>query len=157
MLTGMTEADWDVVLTVFREVCSRRGDKGRDDRKFLEALHYFSVNTVAWRAFATLLDLGLDIQPRAVVADKGYDANANRALARQRGICPAIPFKSNAKNKPSFFPKLLYRGRSRIEQTFGKLKRFKRVAFRCEKTAQSYAAFVSLALGFIIIKSVHTA
>jgi transposase len=50
MLTGMTEADWDVVLTVFREVCSRRGDKGRDDRKFLEALHYFSVNNVAWRA-----------------------------------------------------------------------------------------------------------
>ncbi len=47
-------------------------------------------------------------------------------------------------------------GRSRIEQTFGKLKRFKRVAFRCE-TAESYAAFVSLALGFIIIKSVHTA
>jgi len=109
------------------------------------------------RQFATLLDLGPDIQPRAVVADKGYDANANRALARQRGICPAIPFKSNAKNKPTFFPKLLYRGRSRIEQTFGKLKRFKRVAFRCEKTAQSYAAFVSLALGFIIIKSVHTA
>lgn len=50
MLTGMTEADWDVVLTVFRGVCSRRGDKGRDDRKFLEALHYFSVNNVAWRA-----------------------------------------------------------------------------------------------------------
>jgi len=51
------------------------------------------------RQFATLLDLGPDIQPRAVVADKGYDANANRALARQRGICPAIPFKSNAKKQ----------------------------------------------------------
>ncbi len=36
MLTRMSEEDWDVVLTVFRAVRSRRGDKGRDDRKFLE-------------------------------------------------------------------------------------------------------------------------
>ena len=50
MLTGMTEADWDLAVMVFRSVCSRRGDKGRDDRKFLEALHYFAVNTVTWRA-----------------------------------------------------------------------------------------------------------
>ena len=107
------------------------------------------------RQFAPLLDIGPEIQPRAIVADNGYDAKANRDLARQRGICPVIPFKSNAKHKPRFFPRLLYR--ARIEQTFGKLKRFKRIAFRCEKTAISYAAFVSLALGFIIVKSVHTA
>ena len=109
------------------------------------------------RQFAPLLDIGPEIQPRAIVADKGYDAKANRDLARHRGICPVIPFKSNAKHKPRFFAKLLYRARARIEQTFGKLKRFKRIAFRCEKTAISYAAFVSLALGFIIVKSVHTA
>ncbi|MGB8525766.1 MAG: transposase [Rhodoplanes sp.] len=29
---------------------SRRGDKGRDDRKFLEALHYFTVHNITWRA-----------------------------------------------------------------------------------------------------------
>ena len=50
MLTGMTEADWDLAVEVFRAVRSRRGDKGRDDRKFLEALHYFTVNNVTWRA-----------------------------------------------------------------------------------------------------------
>jgi transposase len=50
MLTGMTEADWDVALMVFEGVRSRRGAKGRDDRKFLQALHYFAVNNVAWRA-----------------------------------------------------------------------------------------------------------
>src|SRR3954465_1921856 len=38
MLTRMSEEDWDVVLMVFRAVLPRRGDKGRDDRKFLEAL-----------------------------------------------------------------------------------------------------------------------
>jgi transposase len=53
MLTGMTEEDWSVALEVFRAVCSRRGDKGRDDRTFLEALHYFTVHNVTWRALPT--------------------------------------------------------------------------------------------------------
>jgi transposase len=68
-----------------------------------------------------------------------------------------IPFKASAKNQPAFFPKVLYRARARIEQLVGKLKRFKRVALRCEKTAQNYGSVVALALGFILIKSVHTA
>jgi hypothetical protein len=38
----------------------------------------------------------------------------------------------------------------------GKLKRFKRVALRCEKTDENYSSFVALALSFILIKSVHT-
>ena len=109
------------------------------------------------KEFATLLDIGPDLEPRAVVADKGYDTKSNRALARSRRIAPVIPFKSNAKTKPSFFAPLLYRARARIEQTFGKLKRFKRVAFRCEKTARNYASFVALACAFILLKSVHTA
>src|SRR4249920_3921526 len=37
-------------LKRFRAARSRRGDKGRDDRKFLEALHYFAVHNVTWRA-----------------------------------------------------------------------------------------------------------
>src|SRR3954468_24496642 len=50
MLTQMSEEDWDVVLMVFRAVLPRRGDKGRDDRKFLKALHYFTVHNTTWRA-----------------------------------------------------------------------------------------------------------
>jgi transposase len=50
MLTSMSEADWEITLTVFRAVLPRRGDKGRDDRKFLEALHFFSVHNITWRA-----------------------------------------------------------------------------------------------------------
>ncbi|MBL0407657.1 IS5 family transposase [Microvirga aerilata] len=106
--------------------------------------------------FETLLDLGPDITPRAAVGDKGYDAKANRQAARSRGICPAIPYRTTTKDKPKFFPKALYRGRARIEQTMGKLKRFKRVALRCEKTDVNYGSFVALALSFILIKSVHT-
>ena len=57
---------------------------------------------------------------------------------------------------PAFFPKTLYKARARIEQAVGKPKRFKRIALRCEKTTQNYRSFVALALGFILIKSVHT-
>jgi transposase len=50
MLTRLSERDWELVLDAFRAARSRRGDKGRDDRRFLEALHYFTVNNVTWRA-----------------------------------------------------------------------------------------------------------
>jgi transposase len=105
--------------------------------------------------FATLLDLGPDITPRAALGDKGYDSKANREAARSRGICPVIPTKTNAKNRPAFFPNALYRARARIEQCVGKLKRFKRIALRCEKTTQNYGSFVALGLFFILAKFVH--
>jgi len=44
--------------------------------------------------FEILLDLGPGIVPRAVITDKAYDAKANRAAARKRGICPVIPYRS---------------------------------------------------------------
>ncbi len=50
MLTGMTERDWSIVLQVFDAAQSRRGEPGHDDRKFLEALHYFTVHNITWRA-----------------------------------------------------------------------------------------------------------
>jgi hypothetical protein len=68
-----------------------------------------------------------------------------------------IPHRSNTKNKPNFFPKRLCRGRARIEQAIGKLKRFKRIAMRCEKIATNFAAFVEFACGLILVKSVHRA
>jgi transposase len=84
----------------------------------------------------------VDLNPRAALGDKGYDSKSNRHAARQRGICPAIPYRSNTKDMPAFFPKTLYKARARIEQAVGKLKRFKRIALRCEKTAQNYGSFV---------------
>ncbi len=109
------------------------------------------------RHFPILLDLGPDIRPRAALGDKGYDAKTNREAARSRGICPVIPSRKTNKDRPVFFPKALYRGRARIEQAVGKLKRFKRVALRCEKTAQNYGSIIAFGLTMILIKSVHTA
>ena len=53
MLTTMTDADWTTVLKVFEASRSRRGDKGRDDKRFLSALHYFAVHNITWRALPT--------------------------------------------------------------------------------------------------------
>jgi transposase len=50
MLTRLSEEEWALVLMVFRSCLPRRGDNGRDDRKFLEALHYFTVHNITWRA-----------------------------------------------------------------------------------------------------------
>src|SRR3984885_13361682 len=109
------------------------------------------------RHFETLLDIGPDIQPRAVICDKGYASKANRDAARARGIAPVIPHKANEKNKPGFFARTLYKARARIEQGVGRLKRFKRVALRCEKTERNFRSIVSFAPGLCLIKFVHTA
>ena len=50
MLTRMTEDDWAIVPEVFDAVQSRAGEPGHDDRKFVEALHFFTVHNVSRRA-----------------------------------------------------------------------------------------------------------
>ena len=50
MLTRMTERDWSIVLEVFDAAQSSRGEPGHDDRKFLEAVHFFTVHNMTWRA-----------------------------------------------------------------------------------------------------------
>ena len=46
----MSEEDWTHTLAVFRACLPRRGRKAQDDRRFLEALHFFTVENVRWRA-----------------------------------------------------------------------------------------------------------
>lgn len=50
MSTRMDEEDWAHTLAVFRACLPRRGRKGEDDRRFLEALHFFTLENVRWRA-----------------------------------------------------------------------------------------------------------
>jgi hypothetical protein len=71
MLTRMTEQDWVVALEAFRAARSRRGDKGRDDRRFLEALHSFAVHNVTRRA--------LPSRPNSVTGTASGSASGDRA------------------------------------------------------------------------------
>jgi len=50
MSTKMNEADWELAVEMFRACLPARGAKGRDDRLFLEALHFFAVHNITWRA-----------------------------------------------------------------------------------------------------------
>jgi len=109
------------------------------------------------RQFEALMETGPDARARAFIGDKGYDSDENRALATAAGAVAIIPYRSNRRNIPRRFAKALYSGRVRIEQMIGKLKRFKRVALRCEKTARNFRSIVAIAATFILIKSVHTA
>jgi hypothetical protein len=53
----MSERDWKIALDVFRSCLPRRGERGHNDRLLLEALHYFAVHNVSWRATIRLQSL----------------------------------------------------------------------------------------------------
>jgi transposase len=58
---------------------------------------------------------------KALLTDKGYDADWFRAALEQRGITPCIPSKANRK-VPIPHDTVLYRQRHKVENMFGKLK-----------------------------------
>jgi transposase len=93
---------------------------------------------------------------RCLVGDTGYDADWIREELLVRGVLPVIPGNPTRKQLPSL-DRALYRSRNRIERLNNKLKQFRAVATRYEKTAASYLAFVQLAASRIWLKFVHTA
>jgi transposase len=75
-----------------------------------------------------------------LLADRGYDADWIRELARQQGAWANIPPKRNRKDPICFSP-YLYRARNLIERFFNKIKQCRRVATRYDKLAANYLAF----------------
>ena len=84
------------------------------------------------------------LETEAVIADKGYDSDANRQAIRAQGAKPCIPSRSNRK-KPEAYDRHLYKERNVVERFFGWIKRFRRVATRYDKKALNYLGFVWLA------------
>jgi transposase len=79
-----------------------------------------------------------------LLADRGYDADWIRELARQQGASANIPPKRNRKDLLCFSP-YLYRARNLIERFFYKIKQCRRVATRYDKLAVNYLAIIKLA------------
>lgn len=79
-----------------------------------------------------------------LLADKGYDANDLRAAAADRKAWANIPPKRNRKD-PICFSKHLYKARNLVERFFNKIKQFRRIATRFDKTAENFLAAVKLA------------
>ncbi len=78
------------------------------------------------------------------MADAAYDSDRLREAISNKGAVAVIPNNpSRAKKHP--LDKHLYAQRHLIECCFSKLKQFRRVATRFEKTARNYPAVVTIA------------
>lgn len=81
----------------------------------------------------------------AVLADKGYDSNDLVAHIESEFEAEAvIPSRKNAKH-PREIDRELYEDRNKIERFIGRVKHYRRVATRYEKTARNYMAFLHVA------------
>ena len=80
-------------------------------------------------------------RPGDVVADRGYDARAVLDLIAARGGRGHIPTQRDRKVQRRVDP-VLYRQRNLVERFFSKLKQFRKIATRYEKTAENYLAAV---------------
>ena len=81
---------------------------------------------------------------RELVADCGYDSDRFRAALEARGIRPCIPPRRNRKH-PRPWDRDIYRHRHRIENMFGRLKDWRRIATRYDRCADLFRAAVVFA------------
>ena len=78
---------------------------------------------------------------KRLIADKAYDSAELRLWLNDRGTKPVIPNRSNRK-QPFSFNRRLYKERRRIENAFGRLKDFRRIATRYDRLARNFLASV---------------
>jgi transposase len=91
------------------------------------------------------------VQTKAVLADKAYDADERVVLPlQQRGIEVVIPPKKNRKT-PRVYDAVLYQARHLIENFFAKLKQFRAIATRYDKRAVNFLGGIYLAASSILL------
>ncbi|MDM7458921.1 MAG: transposase, partial [Paracoccus sp. (in: a-proteobacteria)] len=78
------------------------------------------------------------------VADRGYDARAILEKIAAHGGRGHLPSQRDRKVQRSVDP-AIYRQRNLVERLFNKLKHFRKVATRYEKSARNYLAAVLMA------------
>ena len=92
-----------------------------------------------------------EVEPQALIADKGYDADGFIKALSVRRIEPVIPPKANRKlNRACDFA--LYAERNLVERFFNPLKQFRAIATRYEKTARNFLAGIHLACALAWLK-----
>ena len=89
-------------------------------------------------------------QPRFVVADKGYDADAIVQHVEASGAQPVIPPRANRTIQRAY-DKTVYKQRNRIERCFSRLKHFRRIATRFEKNKRNFHSLVALACLMLLL------
>ena len=91
-----------------------------------------------------------------MIGDIGYDADWVRQELLLRGVLPVIP-PNPLRQEPVALDRGLYRLRNRVERLVNRLKQFRAVATRYDKTAESFLALVQLAASRLWLRFVHTA
>lgn len=91
------------------------------------------------------------VEPKALLADKGYDADHFVESLTARAIKVVIPPKSNraVKRKCDF---ALYCERNIVERFFNMIKHFRAIATRYEKTALNFLAGLHLVCALAWLK-----
>lgn len=91
-------------------------------------------------------NLVLDLLPAGatLIADRGYDSRPFREALVERGIVPCIP-SSRSRKQPYPYNKALYRERHKVENMFGRLKDWRRVATRYDRCAHTFMSAICLA------------
>lgn len=79
-----------------------------------------------------------------VIADKGYDSDKIRTTIEKIGAKPVIPYRSSRKN-PGVLDGVLYGARHAVENFFNKIKNYRSIACRYDKTWISYSAMLTIA------------
>ncbi len=94
-----------------------------------------------YNAFPNLLALPVS-KPKLLLADIGYDGDFLREELLIHGVRPIFQPKANRKNPPACDFRA-YKDRNRSERMLNRLKQFRRVATRSDKTRKSFSAFLA--------------
>jgi transposase len=84
------------------------------------------------------------LRPGRLAADRSYSNRHIRSWLASRKVRAIIPQRRREKRNRHFDGEL-YKQRNRIERLVARLKQFRRIATRYEKTAESYLAMLTLA------------
>lgn len=79
----------------------------------------------------------------AVLGDKSYDSDALIAYIEGLEAEAVIPARKN-RTTPREIDRNLYKDRNKIERFIGRIKHYRRIATRYEKTARNYLALLHL-------------
>jgi len=97
------------------------------------------------------LDLLQAVKPEKVIADKAYDSNWLLCYLDSEGIEAVIPPKKSRLQQRTI-DYTAYKQRNVIERTINKLKQYRKIATRYEKTAASFLSLCCMAATFINLK-----
>ena len=92
----------------------------------------------------------VDALPRSqyLLGDRGYDSRWLREALVKKGITPCIPPRKNRKVQYEY-DKMLYKQRHKVENMFGRLKDWRRIATRYDRCAHTFFSAICIA-AFVI-------